>query len=402
MITFYNPPPIQYLFHQPECESACRRDLIQRVKFIFTGSVLSAFAALYQGLYALKTLGCYLFSIIVCSPLDNPKISDVVLESYKTVAYLVSIVALPLLGILVCPHNVVRLYEKLKLFQAPPQEEIVEDFSETSPNTSLTESPPRAKEHIPLDDSQVKEDEIIAEEIQKEPSITVDNSAKQTGEVPQVKKEENPVQAHTTYEFYKKNYDKLNSKSKPIYVQTRLAGLPFEKIRDRANALLAYLHTHEEFIKDVGYYRIPGEESVKQDIELRLVSSDITDDHLLDNVGDSCNDRNVICGVLKGLVKRLQLFPYESTAYKKLLQENIEPQHILDAMDDPLKKEFFIKLLRHLHEITTDRDNKMDAYNLAMVFAPNIDSETIPTNMLKTNPKIIAALKKMIENAESY
>lgn len=350
MITFYNPSPLEYLFSQPNSGSESNSNILQRIKFIFAGSILSASAAVFQCFHASKVIGSYLFSFIITT---NITFSDLLLESYKTVAYAVSVFVLPILAIIISPQSVIQLYENLRLFKSP-----------------ISDSTPLEKSII--------EDDLIHEE---------------------------PVPLNLTYEFYKKNYEKLDSSSaKKAYIQSKLSSLSLAKKKNRMSVLLNYFNQHKaKFNKESGYYRLSGELRLKEEIELRLISFDITNGHLLDNIGDTSEDRNIVCGVMKDLVKNCDLFPYKSVAYQLLMEtkssEKEVQKKILDSIDDHLKKEIFVKLIKHLNGIAANQtQHLMDAKNLATVFAPNIDSEPDALKSLKSNSIIIDFLQKMIES----
>ncbi len=324
MITLYIPAPIEYVFRQLSRDSIYNPEFIQRMKLIFSGSVLSA--------YAINTL------------VNFSSFSDVLLESYKTLAYIVSVVALPLLGVLVSCQVVIKLYEVL--------------WSPT-----------------------VESDDDLGVE-------------------------PNPDKKHT-YNFIYENYLLKADAIKKGYVEEMLLNFCLEKKVKRLDYLLKYLENNKiEFNKDDGFYRKTPSVIKKQELELKLVSYDISNGNLRDFIKTSNDDgRNLACSAVKDLIKSCQLFPHGSQAYEQLKNGQSEEkdflQKVLNLMDDP-KKNIFVKLLRHLNRIAADsKKHLMDARSLAVVFVPNIDSEPDTSKAMNNNSRFTNILTKMIEQASS-
>lgn len=476
MITFYNPSPIEYLFREANNGSMCNPDIFKRIKFIFMGSVISALAAALQGFYTLKVIGNYIFSFIVPSHSENITFSNLLLESYKTFAFTISVFVLPILLNIKFPKDIIQLYKDLKLFKSQALESIPNvknndvfklDIQTLEPNPIIIDNQePKLLENQTLEPNSIIIDNndltllenqtlepvpIVIDNIENqdltllvnqtvEPtSIIIDNQEptflenqtlepapiiidNQEPTLIQIQileptpftesyiiEEDNinkePMANYKTYQFYKNNYEKLKISARKAYIQSRLSSLPLTKKKNRMYVLLNYLNKHNvKFNQEVGYYRLSSNILLKEELELRLVSNDISNENLLNNVGDSCDDRNLVCGVLKDLVKSCQLFPYKSNAYKQLLNAKSSKssvkdtqQSVLNSMADPLKKEIFVNLIRHLSGIAANKDqNLMDAKNLAIVFAPNIDSEPDALKSLKSNQVIIDFLQKSI------
>lgn len=390
MITLHIPGSINWLFSEPKAGSYLRSDQIHRIKIICLGSISSFAGAAEQGLHTVKTFGRYVYSKINPRLSEKPTFSNFLLEAYKVVAYSAGIVALPILGIIINPESIIGLYEKLRLYKTPTQEQ-----------TSV-QHPQHDK---PTQQSSVQQPEIGTPLQPQTVTPPIGGSIKPADQSAQgaPKEEYIPLPLSETYHDLKVKFDGWDSGEQQRVLKINLKGIFLDKKKEIIDALLAYFKVNKDtFNTAEGYHRISGDIASKRELELQIVTSDATSHNLRHKLGTSIESRNLASGILKDLVKSSELFPYHSAAYQQLLAlgrnpASMESQAVLNVME-PMKKEILVSLLVHLQAVATfEAQNRMGPRNLAMVFAPNIDSEPDNSASILSSNTVATALTKMIQ-----
>lgn len=373
MITFHVPRSIDWLFSPPKecfCLQSC---LVHRIKIIFLGSILSLTGAAEQGVYTIKVLGKYCYSKINPRISEKPTFLDVLLEAYKTVGYIIGILALPILGIIIAPQSIIGLYEKLHLYKISTEEK-------------------HPVQH-PQNENTTKEEAV---------TLPKGSSNKPTGESAKgdPKEEYKSLPLSDEYLNLKKKYDNMDTASKKTYLQLKFLSIPLEEKKNLIYALLDYFDVNKDKFNSEdgeGYHRLSEDFKLKEELELQIVTSDVTNKNLPHKLGNSLDSRNVASRILRDLVKSSDLFPDKSEAYKQLLAFEENSNDIFNAME-PLKKDIFKSLLVHLQSVASfEKQHKMGPKNLAIVFAPNLDSEPDIHTSASSVFRVTKALTKMIE-----
>ncbi|XP_025834176.1 uncharacterized protein MAL8P1.12 isoform X2 [Agrilus planipennis] len=159
-------------------------------------------------------------------------------------------------------------------------------------------------------------------------------------------------------------------------------------------------------IRSLGLYRASGNLATIQKIRFQV------DRNNLSILNDYMNDIDVLTGALKLFFRELNEPVIPHKTYEELLQfvdKDLHPSAIekikysINKMDLPHKKTF-LTLLKHLvHVEKFKQDNKMDAYNISIVWGPTLiwPPETSQENILENHTnanKIIEILLNIYRN----